>query len=173
MLVSLLFLSCWVQVTDLTPPVKDWENFEIPDSLKRRAPAMQDHIYTLLNYESRRYQVKPTFVFLDRDEKKEGLLNVLVANMSILHIAYRVHGELTWFGSAYFQSGSGSTFHSKHGYVLDILPEDGDYTLSFVDGNHTMKTRFHQFDDHAVSVKEHERELFFYLFLLPTSIPPD
>ena len=169
----LLCTFIFSQTIDLTPQVKDWENFEVSSEIAIKAPMMQRDIYTLLAYETKRYKVKPNFVFIDKNKKNEGLLNILVANMSILHLAYYEKKELIWSGSIYFQTERGITVYSKEGYEVDIKTEDRQYKVSLKkDGDlfHlTLPTR----QDRATWIEEGDRQLLAYIFLLPTSIPRD
>ncbi|PIE03574.1 MAG: hypothetical protein CSA81_01520 [Acidobacteria bacterium] len=165
-------VSCLIQTVDLTPEKKDLEHYRLPPEIAQKAPCFQDHIYRLLPYESGRYQVKPNFVFMDQEKKNEGMFNVLVANMSILHLSYYEGNRLEWYGSVYFETESGLTLFSKKGYELDVQCIDKEYVVQLLREEHALfKVSLPTREERALWIEDGQRKLLIHLFLLRTSMP--
>jgi len=162
-----------LKISNLTPDSKDWDNYRIQEKFLVWAPTMQSDIYQLLAYETARYQVKPNFVFIDEGKKTEGLLNILVAHMSIIHVVLSNKGTILWEGSLYFQTEHGITVYSKESHELDIQVKDQDYLLTFSKDKLSFKLTLPTREDRVLVAENGSYRLFTYLFLLPTSIPPD
>jgi hypothetical protein len=162
-----------LKISNLTPVSKDWDNYKIQEKFLVWAPTMQSDIYQLLAYETARYQVKPNFVFIDEGKKTEGLLNILVAHMSIIHVVFSNKGAILWEGSLYFQTEHGITVYSKENHELDLQVKDQNYRVTFSKDKLNFKLTLPTREDRVLVAENGSYRLFIYLFLLPTSIPPD
>ena len=151
-------------------PQKDFVRFELPEPTRKAAPAMQRHLFSLIPFNTVRFQVKPDWVFLEDERQTQGPLNTLVTRMNLLHLSLFQGEHYVWGGSLLVGIGRGVTINSAHGYVLDLAPEGEDYRFVFRNGDTATADRFHNDKDYETWHEAGGMKLYLNYYVFPESL---
>ena len=151
-------------------PVKDLVSFTLPLDVVEAAPDMQEHLFRVIHYNSSRFVIKPSMVFLDGATPTLGQLDTDVTRLNLLHLAYW-HGErLVWSGSMMHPVGRGAHAFSRKGYEVSLRPREDALVLIFRDGDLTLDHTFPIDTDHGAWLGEGERRLYMNAYVFPDSL---
>ncbi|QTD53581.1 hypothetical protein [Sulfidibacter corallicola] len=175
-LTFIAYLGCTTVGTS-GPPVaksssntgKDLVTFELPESVRARAPEMQDHLFKLLPFNSPAYKVKPDWAFIDGETKHISPLNVLVTWLNLFHISYYKDGSLVWSGSVILGEERSTLLNARSGYVWDLTydKEKGGYRIHFRDEAFEVETHFAADRDHVEELGEDGQLVYFHYYVFP------
>lgn len=165
----LSLIACGIE--ESTPvPTKDLVNFTLPLEVSEAAPKMQEQLYKVIHYNSSRFFVKPSMVFLDENTPTLGKLDTMVLRLNLLHLAYWDDEQLIWSGSLMHPVARGAHAFSKRGYEVSLRNRDGQMMFVFRDGNLALTHEFPIDTDHAAWLEAGKKRLYLNAYVFPEEL---
>ena len=156
-------------------PEKDMQTFKLPGYVTRAAPHMQTHLYKMIPYNTRHYEVKPEFVFTEapnpsHDDLIFGRLNPLVTRMNLIHLAYYQGTHLAWSGSLLKGVHNGVVVTTRDGYTIRASVSGELVDLKIDIGSSRYTEQFHKDNDYETWQEHDGARLYIHYYTFPESL---
>ena len=169
-ILPLCFLGACQSEPEGPAETKDLTHFTLPRRVTVAAPAMQDHLYRVIAYNTTRHKIKPVWVFIDGDRPVLGSLDPLVMRMNMMHLAYWQGKRLLWSGTLLHPVGGGGHVFSTRNYELSLRYIDGAMKLRFRDDEVLFEHGWPSDTDHDQWLEQGKRRLYVNQYVFPEEL---